>query len=396
MRIVIFGGSFDPPHKGHLNMAVHAARYLKPDKFLIIPDYLPPHKELSSLTPSPEDRLELCRLCFESVPGAEVSDIEIARGGKSYTSDTLRALRGQYPDADLTLLVGGDMFKTVDAWHEADYILQTAALCAFPRSKKDATALEEKARVLRRLRGAEVQIIKQRPLPASSTNLRRALRFRGGTGLLTGAVYAYIVKHRLYGVRVNFEWLRKQGYAMLKLGRIAHVRGCEEEAVRLAERYGADRDRAAEAAILHDCTKKEQLEEQLRLCEKYGIIPDDIERTNKKLLHAKTGAAVAEREFGMDEKVAEAIRWHTTGRADMTLLEKVIYMADYIEPNRDFEGVEELRKLACEDLDRAVLRGLEMSLEDVEARGEVSHPNTVAAIEFLKHGGKNAGPKRNR
>ena len=396
MRIVIFGGSFDPPHKGHLNMAMHVSRQLKPDLFLIIPDNLPPHKELSPLTPSPEDRLELCRRCFDSVPNAEVSDIEIARGGKSYTSDTLRALREQYPDAELILLVGGDMLKTVDTWHEADYILQTAALCAFPRSKKDAVALEEKARVLRRVRGAEVHVIAQRPLPASSTNLRRALRFRGGTGLLTGAVYAYIVKNRLYGVRVNFEWLRKQGYAMLKLGRIAHVRGCEEEAVRLAERYGADRDLAAEAAILHDCTKKAQLEEQLRLCEKYGIIPDDIERTNGKLLHAKTGAAVAEQEFGMNAPVVEAIRWHTTGRADMTLLEKIIYMADYIEPNRDFEGVEELRKLACEDLDRAVLRGLEMSLVDIAGRGEEPHPNTVAAIEFLKHGGKNAESKGNR
>ena len=396
MRIVIFGGSFNPPHKGHRNMAMHAARILKPDKLLIIPDYLPPHKELSPLTPPPEDRLELCRLCFSDIPGAEVSDIEIARGGKSYTADTLRALKEQYPDAELTLLVGGDMFKTVDTWHEADYILQTAAICAFPRSKKDG-ALEDKARALRRLRGAEVIIIRQKPLVASSTSLRRALRFRGGTGLLTGAVYAYIVKKRLYGVRVNFEWLRKQGYAMLKLGRIAHVRGCEEEAVRLAERYGADRERAAEAAILHDCTKKAQMEEQLRLCEKYGIIPDDIERTNGKLLHAKTGAEVARQEFGMDASVVEAIRWHTTGRANMTRLEKVIYMADYIEPNRDFEGVEELRKLACEDLDRAVLRGLEMSLEDVAGREETPHPNTVEAIEFLKkHGGKNAEPKRNR
>ena len=396
MRIVIFGGSFNPPHKGHRNMAMHAARQLEPDKLLIIPDYLPPHKELATLTPPPEDRLELCRLCFSGVPRAEVSDIEIARGGKSYTADTLRALREQYPDAELMLLVGGDMFKTVDTWHEADYILQTAGICAFPRSKKDAGALEEKARVLRHVRGAEVYIIKQKPMVASSTSLRRALRFRGGTGLLTGAVYAYIVKNRLYGVRVNFEWLRKQGYAMLKLGRVAHVRGCEEEAVRLAERYGADRERAAEAAILHDCTKKAQLEEQLRLCEKYGIIADDIELANGKLLHAKTGAAVAEREFGMDDKVVEAIRWHTTGRANMTLLEKIMYMADYIEPNRDFEGVEDLRKLAYEDLDKALLRGLEMSLEDVAGREEVPHPNTVEAIRFLKYGGENAESKRNR
>lgn len=384
MKVVIFGGSFNPPHRGHLNAAIAAAKQLKPDKFLIIPDDHPPHKLLSADAPAPEQRLELCRLCFAGVPGAEVSDMEIRRGGKSYTSDTLRELKAAYPGALFTLLVGADMLCTLDTWHEAGYIMQTAEICAFSRSKGDQTSVREAARSLRTRFGAQARVLELKALPAASTNIRRALRFRGGTGLLTDEVYGYIVKHRLYGVRVNFRWLRKKGYAMLKPRRIAHVHGCEEEARRLAERWGADADKAAEAALLHDCTKKEPHEEQLRLCEKYGIIPDEVEMVNAKLLHAKTGAVIAEKEFGMPRDVAEAIRWHTTGKPNMTLLEKIMYMADYIEPNRDFEGVEKLRKLAYQDLDAAMLLGFQMSLEDVAAQGGQTHPDTAAALRWYQ------------
>jgi nicotinate-nucleotide adenylyltransferase len=110
---------------------------------------------------------------------------------------------------------------------------------------------------------------------------------------------------------------------------------------------------------------------------------DAIERTEVKLLHAKTGAAIARARFGASDGVYNAIMWHTTGRADMTLLEKILYIADYIEPTRDFDGVEELRRLAYEDIDRAVLRGLQMSIDDMKARGIVPHVRTEEAINWL-------------
>ena len=116
----------------------------------------------------------------------------------------------------------------------------------------------------------------------------------------------------------------------------------------------------------------------------YGSVPDEIEANSEKLMHAKTGAAVARTEFGCCDAVVNAIRWHTTGKADMTLLEKIIYMADYIEPNRDFEGVDALRKLAYEDLDRAMLLGLDMSLEDIRSQGNPVHPNTMAARAWFQ------------
>ncbi len=118
------------------------------------------------------------------------------------------------------------------------------------------------------------------------------------------------------------------------------------------------------------------------MCRKYGIINDTSEEENVKLLHAKTGAALARDLFNISDEVYDAIRWHTTGKPDMNLLEKIIYMADYIEPNRDFEGVDKLRRLAYEDLDKAMTLGLEMSLEDIKSYGQEPYYATKDAYEW--------------
>lgn len=383
MRIAIFGGSFNPPHRGHLNSAVYAQAQLQPDRFLVIPDHQPPHKSLEVGSPSPEERLELCRRNFATVPNVEITDIEIRRGGKSYTVDTLKALLQQYPDADFYLLLGTDMLLDLGRWYRAEFILQHVTVAPFQRCAEELPYIEAKAAELKERFGARVEIIRSEPFPAASTDIRALLRARGGTYLLTDDVYAYIIKHRLYGAKVDFAWLREKSYAMLKPNRVAHVRGCEQEAVSLAKRWGADADDAAEAAILHDCTKKEKLEGQLALCEKYGYEPDALEKLSEKLLHAKTGAALAREEFGVSAQVEDAIRWHTTGRPGMTLLEKIIYMADYIEPTRDFDGVETLRALAYADLDRAMLLGLDMSIEENRRNGNQIHANSVEARDWF-------------
>ena len=139
---------------------------------------------------------------------------------------------------------------------------------------------------------------------------------------------------------------------------------------------------AATAGILHDITKKLDHQEQLNLCEKYGIICDNAERSNPKLLHAKTGAVLAKDLFGVSDEICEAIRWHTTGKPDMTMLEKIIYLADYIEPIRDFPGVEKLRELCYEDLNAAMALGLKMSLEEIRSHGTEPYKDTSEAYQW--------------
>jgi nicotinate-nucleotide adenylyltransferase len=132
----------------------------------------------------------------------------------------------------------------------------------------------------------------------------------------------------------------------VKAKRIPHIRGTEEEAARLAAHWGSDPQRMRRAAILHDCTKYLRLEEHLALCDRYGVELDELERKTEKLLHAKTGAALARHLFGEDDGLVEAICYHTTGRSGMSLEEKILYMADYVEPCRTFPEVEQMRRLA--------------------------------------------------
>ena len=138
------------------------------------------------------------------------------------------------------------------------------------------------------------------------------------------------------------------------------------------------------AALLHDCTKKLDMPEQLALCKQYGIELDALEQKALKLLHSKTGAAIARDVFGVEDAVYDAIWYHTTGKPDMTLLEKIIYLADYIEPSRDFDGVEELRKVVWEDIDRGLAMGLAMTVEEMEERGNPVHHNTLEALDELR------------
>jgi len=385
MRVAVYGGSFNPPHIGHMDAARAALQELRPDIFLMIPSFIPPHKDAPSSSPSPEERLRLIQLAAEEVPGVRVSDIEMRRGGKSYTVDTLGYISEQYPGAELFLIVGTDMLETFEQWRDFKTILSMVTLTVMAREAGQDTYVQECADKLIKQYGAKVIIIEKPPLPMASTDIRAILSGRRGNECLPAAVYEEIIRKRLYGAKPELGWLRKKAYDHLSPNRIPHVTGCEQEAVKLAGTWGEDPSDAAEAAILHDITKKLSHAEQLHLCEKYDIVIDTLERDNAKLLHAKTGAALSKDLFGVPEPIYSAIFWHTTGREDMTLLEKIIYLADYIEPTRDFEGVEPLRALAYEDIDKAMELGLRMSVEDLEHSGKTIHPNTIAALKWFSH-----------
>lgn len=384
MKIAIYGGTFNPPHRGHVESLQAVYEQAKPDRVLVIPASIPPHKELSAGSPDAEERLELTRLAFKELPYAEVTDMELTRTGKSYTSDTVAELLRKYPDAELMLAMGTDMFLSFETWHEFRYLMENVTMLVFARREGEDEKIFRHGEYLESEYGATIKYIMHDPLPISSSEIRRLLPRRLGRELLPGGVFARIVKNGDYGAEPDFPWLREQSYAYLSPKRIPHVQGCEWEAVRLAKRWGESEEDAAEAGILHDITKKLVLSEQLILSEKYGIINDTYETANVKLLHAKTGAALARDLFNISDRVYSAIRWHTTGKPDMTLLEKIIYMADYIEPNRAFPGVDKLRKLAYEDLDAAMVLGLKMSLEDIRSYGAEPYEVTVSAYEWYK------------
>ena len=387
-RIGIYGGSFNPPHIGHIQAAKQAVEALNLDKLLVIPAGIAPHKDMPDNTPTPQHRLDMLRLTLADCPEIEVSDLEVNREGPSYTWETIQHLREMYPDACLILFMGTDMFLSIHTWKNPEFILENVTLGVFYRGDKGENRAIEAKKAELEAQGAKVELVQNVVIPISSTQMRRLLAFRCAGAFLPEGVLDYIREHRLYDTRADWknlpmDRLEKVVVSLLKPKRVAHVLGCRDTAVELAKHWGADVTDAARAGILHDITKAIDGPLQLTLCEAYGKILSDFSRRYPKTLHALTGSLVAKRIFGENEAVVSAIEHHTTGKADMNLLEKIIYVADYMEPNRDFPGVEKLRELAFSDIDAALKLGLEMTLEHLKRQGAEVSPASRDALAWL-------------
>lgn len=212
MKIGIYGGTFNPPHLGHLAAARTAMDALKLDKLLLMPAAIPPHKVLPADSPSKEHRLAMVEIMADSMnlPGrVEVSSLEMDREGKSYTSDTLEAIHKQYPDAELWLLMGTDMFLTLHHWHDPGTITRLAGICAFGRTEQDGEAVfaPQREYLSKHLGAKVVNITLPGLVDISSTQLRELLSREKGSEYLLPAVYGYILMHRLYDTSVVLKEL---------------------------------------------------------------------------------------------------------------------------------------------------------------------------------------------
>ena len=391
-RIGIYGGSFNPVHEGHVLAAREFIRMLSLDTLLMIPAGIPPHKALADGSPDGQMRMALLESAVRDIPGITADDLELRREGRSYTFDTLAELRRKYPRDTLILLMGTDMFLSFRQWYRWDEILRSTPLAVLHRSadspaQNDAlAALAEEFRAM----GAEVTVLDNSFVDVSSTEVRRMLFFGAGEGLVPERTLRLIRENGLYGVGADrrnlpFAALRELSLAQHDPKRVPHVLGCCETAVRLAQRWGENCADAARAGILHDVTKALSFTDQLLLCKKYAIMSENRENTAREIFHGKTAAAVARELFGENENVCRAIEWHTTGRAGMSRLEKILYLADYIEPNRAMPGLEHLRALAYSDLDAAMVCGLDMTLSYLREKGKIPDPaSTEARAELAK------------
>lgn len=197
MKLGIYGGTFNPIHIGHLQIVKEFIRRLKLDKLLLIPTATPPHKEAKNLA-SAEQRLAMCRLAVQEVAKADVSDMEIKRGGRSYTADTLKNLQETYPQAELFLLMGEDMFLTVQDWKNPQEIFALATIVTTPRSHS-IEIIRRHEKFLTQTFHACVRIEEIPYLPVSSTQIREFIRQKKEIGhLLPSTVAEYIQRHQIY------------------------------------------------------------------------------------------------------------------------------------------------------------------------------------------------------
>ncbi len=197
MKIGIYGGSFDPVHNGHINAAKTYMEELDLNKVIIVPAYCPPHKKGLALTPS-EHRLNMCHLAFDSIPGFEVSDIEIQRADEGYMADTIEYFSKQCPNDRLFLLMGEDMLLSFRKWHEWNKIINKVTIISAQRSWESDSAMEAEAAVLRSY-GAEVKIVPIDIKTISSTDVREAVRRADDiSAMVPENVAEYIWSHYLY------------------------------------------------------------------------------------------------------------------------------------------------------------------------------------------------------
>ena len=185
---------------------------------------------------------------------------------------------------------------------------------------------------------------------------------------------------------LSFSECERRLQSTLSIERYIHTMGVVKAADKLAQRYGCDRQKARMAALLHDCAKDFPPDMKRRFCKEYHVDVDEIMLETIDLTHAFLGAEVAKRDYGVeDEEILNAIKYHTTGKPDMTLLEKIVFIADYIEEGRKkFDTLEESRRLAFENIDKAMAFILKHTIEYVKHRGRTLHPLSVSAYEYYK------------
>lgn len=397
MKMGLFGGTFDPIHQGHIDMAVQLAEQLQLDGVLLMPTFVPPHKIRESMAPAAQ-RYTMCCLAAEQYPVLRVSDMELKRGGASFTVDTLGELCQQYPDTEWYLITGADMFTTLRTWHRFEDIARMAVLCTVPRDGTDNDSLRDYAAALA-ADGVRCYVAEHPVMAVSSTQVRDAVAAGESiAGLVPSSVMTYIAEHTLYHTQDTMpsrspnEQYTEIIRARLSDYRFRHSLNVAEEAARLARLYGADESKAYTAGLVHDIMKDTNASAQQNILSDYAVQLDEVEQQSPTLWHARTGEVFLRNILLLrDEDILQAVRYHTTGRARMSLLEKVLFVADFTSADRDYPDVDVMRRLADQSLDRAILYGVAYTIRSLIDAGRAVHPDTVALYNDIVLSVENGG-----
>lgn len=389
-RIGVMGGSFNPIHERHVEMARAAQKEYALDRLIFLPTGNPPHKHQGLA--DAEDRYEMTRLAVFGLPGCSASRMELDRQGVIYTVDTLSAMQKQWPGAELYYIIGEDTLLDLPNWRKPDKVF---TLCQFLVCCRTSEELE-KLPLTKKLasRGAKLHFLSLPPREISATEVRRKLAAGEEAEELSPQVHQYIRVMGLYGCKP----LRADGravYERLKQSlsdkRLMHSLLVADTARKLALLHGADPDTAELAGLLHDAAKCLPLGEMQRIVREKRLLLDKETLQSGNLLHGPAGAVLAQEEYGVsDPNILSAIRCHTTGKVGMLPLDLIVYLADKIEPSRrPYPALEEARRLAQTDLAAAVRHLMESSMAYVRSQGAQPHPVTQKASEWLKRLEKN-------
>lgn len=385
-HIAVVGGTFDPIHYGHFHLGRAALASLPLDEVWFMPSGSNNYRSVLGLRAEKRHREAMVKLAIAGEEKFVFSDWECAQAGSTYTSRTFAQLNALYPEVTWYYVVGADTLHSLKYWEEPELICNSVVLLVAGRGEQVADEeLKATAQTLRTRYGADIRFIPWEDMPVSSTQVRSSYRDKKlQKEDLPPKVFDYMEAHHLYQ---SLEWLSDQQILercdatpeekeiydrlaiMLTPQRLRHSLGVMHMAMLLADGYrNVSLEQARLAGLLHDCGRTEN-------------------NVLNALGHAPAGAQLARRMFGIrDEAVLSAIRWHTTGRPGMTELEKVIFVADYIEPFRgQMVNLDKARRIAYTDLDQAVTFMGESTIRYLESRGEDIDPITLETVNYYQN-----------
>lgn len=382
MRIGIFGGTFDPVHFGHIRVARAAVEELNLDTLYMVVASDPPHKSNRNRL-SVDIRYQMLQLALRDEERVHASDIEIKRVGKSYTVDTLEEFSKRFRGSELFFIVGGDMLNDFPRWRAPEEILKMATLVGVtrPDTVSDMRLLADK---IENLFGGTVILTQFSGPNISSTMIRdRVYNAKPINTLVPKEIELFIYEKALY-MPDRIRRIRNSLCGRLGRKRLKHTMLTAREAVLLADIHGVDAEQARLAAVLHDCIKL-PTRDLLAYARDHCYDLTDEEVANPYLIHARLGAVVAIDEYGVtDKEVLKAIESHTLGRVGMSDLDKVTYIADKIEPSRDYPDVmRRIRECAYLDLNLGMIEVMRHSMDYTIQFGREVNPTTRIAMDSI-------------
>ncbi len=374
-KTIVFGGSFDPVHVEHTNILKAAVRELCADKVIVVPTKNPPHKSASK-TPF-SDRAEMARIAFSKVPAnVIVDDIENRNDGVNYSSDNLPVLEKKY--GKFVYVIGGDSLLALESWHEPEFIVRNFEIAVFDREGYQSA--KDKAAELNEKWNGKIRILEYVGKEVDSHTIRDRLMLKADVSGLDENVGRYIKSRNLYS---EFFLCVDKAATYLDAKRLVHSKNTALVALSLNRNFcpKIDEDKVLLAGLLHDVGKMyDKTELPINII---NVIPSDSIGT--PVQHQFVSAEIVKNDFHIsDEDVLNAIRFHTTGRENMSQFEKLIYVSDLISYERNFQGVESLRKAVYNDFEKGFITCLTYSRDYVVETGRAVYPLTDKAINFYK------------
>ena len=340
MKIGIFGGTFNPVHDEHINICKNAIKELGLDKLIIVPTFLPPHKEVISV--GEKDRVNMLKIAFADIENAVISDFEFQNKGTSYSFITLEHFKNIYKGDALFFIIGGDSLVSFKTWRNPERILDCATLAVADREGLDADYNKERE-YFNKTFGKDFILLSYKGKDFSSTRVRVYSSLSLPLdGVIREDIANYIKENGLYKGDKYTEYVKSK----LPEKRLFHTAEVMITALSKANELNLNAEKVRLSALLHDVAKYMDYKKV-----KGFRIDDDMVAP---VVHAFLGAYIVKNILDIDdEEIIDAIKYHTSGKANMSLLGKLIFVADMIEKNRDYEGVEKLRELYKRDFNLA-------------------------------------------